>query len=74
MIVKIILYLCVVLSFPLTAFSKQNAVEVEIIIKDHKFIPEEIKVPAGKKIIITIHNQWYDCLLFISRVHWTTWR
>jgi plastocyanin domain-containing protein len=29
----------------------------EIIIKDHKFDPEEIKVPAGQKVKLRVHNQ-----------------
>ncbi|PCJ25961.1 MAG: hypothetical protein COA94_05720 [Rickettsiales bacterium] len=32
-------------------------VEVDLIIKDHKFHPETLKLPAGKKIRITVHNQ-----------------
>jgi plastocyanin len=28
-----------------------------IIIKDHKFSPEELKVPAGQKVKVTIDNQ-----------------
>ncbi|HEV2677265.1 MAG TPA: cupredoxin domain-containing protein [Aliidongia sp.] len=30
---------------------------VELTIKDHRFTPSEIHVPAGKPTIITIHNQ-----------------
>ncbi len=29
----------------------------EIFIKDHKFTPETLKVPAGEKIKLIIHNQ-----------------
>lgn len=29
----------------------------EIIIKDHKFIPEELIVPSGQKIKLKVHNQ-----------------
>jgi len=31
--------------------------EVDLIIKDHKFEPEILELPAGQKIRITIHNQ-----------------
>lgn len=31
--------------------------EYLLIIKDHKFEPAEIKVPAGKKIKLVVHNQ-----------------
>ena len=31
--------------------------EITTVIKDHKFTPSEIKVPAGKKIKLTVDNQ-----------------
>ncbi len=31
--------------------------QVELIIKDHRFAPDEIHVPAGKPAIITVRNQ-----------------
>ncbi len=31
--------------------------EVDLFIKDHKFNPEILELPAGKKIRITVHNQ-----------------
>jgi plastocyanin len=31
--------------------------EVDLIIKDHRFNPEILELPAGKKIRITVHNQ-----------------
>lgn len=31
--------------------------ETSTVIKDHKFNPSEIKVPAGKKIKLTVDNQ-----------------
>lgn len=31
--------------------------ETSTVIKDHKFTPSEIKVPAGKKIKLTVDNQ-----------------
>jgi plastocyanin len=30
---------------------------VELTIKDHRFTPAEIHVPAGKPTVITVHNQ-----------------
>ncbi len=50
---------------PAEAESKAGLVEIapvkkefyEIIIKDHKFSPEEITVPAGEKIKLIIDNQ-----------------
>lgn len=32
-------------------------VEVRIVIKDHRFQPAELKVPAGKKIKLLVENQ-----------------
>jgi len=31
--------------------------EVALIIRDHRFDPEEIRVPAGQKIKLVVHNQ-----------------
>jgi hypothetical protein len=31
--------------------------EVLLVIKDHRFQPAEVKVPAGKKVKLTVHNQ-----------------
>ncbi len=31
--------------------------EVLLIIKDHKFEPAQVKVPAGKKVKLIVHNQ-----------------
>ena len=35
----------------------QERVAYDIVIKDHVFSPAEIKVPAGEKIKLVIHNQ-----------------
>lgn len=31
--------------------------EVSIVIKDHLFVPAEVKVPAGKKVKLLVENQ-----------------
>jgi hypothetical protein len=31
--------------------------EMLLVIKDHRFEPAEIKVPAGKRVKLTVHNQ-----------------
>jgi plastocyanin len=31
--------------------------EARLVIRDHKFVPAEVKVPAGKKIKLLIENQ-----------------
>lgn len=31
--------------------------EVSLIIKDHRFVPAEVKVPAGKKVKLLVDNQ-----------------
>ena len=35
----------------------EETAEHSIVIKDHKFDPEELKVPAGKVIVLTVDNQ-----------------
>jgi plastocyanin len=40
---------------PLLAFAADA--EIAITIKDHQFIPAEVRVPAGKKIKLIIENQ-----------------
>jgi plastocyanin len=42
--------------FGATAVAAQDA-EVKIVIREHKFDPEEVTVPAGKKIKLVIENQ-----------------
>jgi plastocyanin len=43
----------------LLAFSRANAQDVEarLTIRDHRFEPAELTVPAGKKVKLTIENQ-----------------
>jgi plastocyanin domain-containing protein len=38
------------------ALGNGDVFEVEITIKDHKFNPDIIEVPEGKKIRLTVHN------------------
>jgi hypothetical protein len=35
----------------------EEPTQIELIIKDHRFAPSEIHVPAGKPTIITVRNQ-----------------
>ena len=39
------------------ALGAEDALYVDIYIKDHKFSPSVIELPQGRKIIITVHNQ-----------------
>jgi plastocyanin len=48
------LFLLIVLLQPLGALAEDYVV---IIIKNHKFQPAEITIPAGKKMELIIHNQ-----------------
>lgn len=41
--------------YSLTGFAADN--EVALVIRDHKFEPSEIRVPAGQKIKLVVHNQ-----------------
>jgi len=31
--------------------------EFALVIRDHRFLPEEIRVPAGRKVKLAVHNQ-----------------
>jgi heme/copper-type cytochrome/quinol oxidase subunit 2 len=39
----------------LSAFAAEN--EVALVIRDHRFEPAEIRIPAGQKVKLVIHNQ-----------------
>ncbi|HJW56735.1 MAG TPA: cupredoxin domain-containing protein [Burkholderiaceae bacterium] len=41
--------------FPLLAAAADP--EVRLVIKDHRFIPAEIKIPAGQKVKLIVDNQ-----------------
>ena len=40
-----------------TPLSAAGDFEATIVIKDHKFVPADTKVPAGQRITITVDNQ-----------------
>lgn len=39
----------------LTSWAADN--EFDLIIKDHRFVPAELRVPANQKIKLVVHNQ-----------------
>jgi hypothetical protein len=39
------------------SFADDEVVEVNLVIKDHKFIPEVLILPEGKKITLIVDNQ-----------------
>lgn len=41
--------------FPLSAWAADP--EIALVIRDHRFEPAEIRVPAGQKVRLLIHNQ-----------------
>lgn len=41
----------------LPAFAVAADFEVSLIIKDHRFVPSEVKVPAGQKVKLLVDNQ-----------------
>lgn len=41
--------------FPLTVWAADP--EIALVIRDHRFEPAEIRVPAGQKVRLLIHNQ-----------------
>ncbi|RTK92387.1 MAG: cupredoxin domain-containing protein [Rickettsiales bacterium] len=46
----------IILLFSSTSYAKDE-IEVNIYIKDHKFYPDQLELPSGHKIRITIYNQ-----------------
>ena len=40
-----------------TASHAADPIEVKLVIKDHRFVPAEVKVPAGQKIKLVVDNQ-----------------
>lgn len=49
---RILLTLALVPLFPAAADS-----EITLVIKDHRFVPLEVKVPAGQKVKLIVDNQ-----------------
>lgn len=47
---------CILMFIP-TGMTYAGFLEVDLIIKDHKFEPEILELPAGKKIRITVYNK-----------------
>ncbi|WP_292931799.1 cupredoxin domain-containing protein [Noviherbaspirillum sp.] len=43
------------IALPIFAFAADN--EISLVIKDHRFTPSEVKVPAGKKVKLVVDNQ-----------------
>lgn len=43
--------------FPLSAVTAQEKLEFMLVIKNHRFEPAEIVVPADKKVTLLVHNQ-----------------
>lgn len=52
---KLIVFFCSLLLT--TSFASATDLELTLVIKDHRFVPAEIKVPAGKKIKLIVENQ-----------------
>ena len=52
-IITVLAFAAVVALSPATA----RAQDFKLTIKDHKFTPEEIKVPANTRVVITIFNE-----------------
>jgi plastocyanin len=46
-----------VLAFAASAVASAAEPEALLVIKNHRFEPAELKVPAGKRVKLTVHNQ-----------------
>ena len=42
---------------PVAALAADEVPEISLVIKDHRFTPELVKVPAGKKVKLVVDNQ-----------------
>lgn len=47
--------LATLIALPTFTFAADN--EISLVIKDHRFTPSEVKVPAGKKVKLVVDNQ-----------------
>ena len=57
---RILLYLAglwILCSMAGSANADDEVVKIEIFIKEHKFTPDVIEAPAGRKIELTVYNQ-----------------
>ncbi len=52
-----IFFLIVFFTFTSCGEGDKNTISADLYIKDHKFTPEVLELPAGKKIKIIVHNQ-----------------
>ncbi len=50
-------YLSLIMLFFPAAYAASETVEIHLVIKDHKFQPEQIEVPAGIPLRLTVENQ-----------------
>jgi len=48
---------CFVLALSASTLAMAADPEALLVIKNHRFEPAEIKVPAGKRVKLTVHNQ-----------------
>ncbi len=54
--IQYLFFLLVALT-PQIIIAADDVIPVDLRIKDHKFIPDIINLPADKKIYITVHNE-----------------
>lgn len=54
---KLTALFCSLSLFLAASFASAADLDVTLVIKDHRFVPAEIKVPAGKKIKLIVDNQ-----------------
>ena len=50
-------YFIITFLFVFSVYANSEFIEINLIIKDHKFLPEEVEVTAGSALRLTIHNQ-----------------
>lgn len=54
---RLLVFIFLISLLPGKSFAKTEVVNADLYIKDHKFSPEVLILPEGKKLIITVYNQ-----------------
>ena len=50
-------FLIVIACLSLVSPSRASAVDVQLVIENHKFVPEQLHVPAGQRVRVVIDNR-----------------
>jgi plastocyanin len=51
------LFALVITAFTLVGMAHAADIEIALVIKNHRFEPAELRVPAGQRVKLVVHNQ-----------------